>query len=311
MDCRIAHAGGAATMSAHAIAEPAGAGAGAVRRIALCIDDFGLHDGVNAALFELAALGRVNAVGCMVGGPAWRAGAKRLVGLKRDAIDVGLHLDLTEWPLNPRIRRPLSRWIAGAFTRTADRTSIAAEIRDQLDAFEQALGRPPDYVDGHQHVHQFPLVREALLDALGARRSTLARPWLRSTRRPQPAGGAPRSATFKPWLIEALGAHALERQAIRHGHAMNRRLLGVHDFKTDAAGYRSLLAGWLESARDGDLLMCHPAAPSCDAAGDPLLESRLGEHEALTGDGFASLLAASNVELAPISRIRAIRPPAP
>lgn len=46
------------------------------------------------------------------------------------------------------------------------RKEIAAEITRQLDAFEEALGRPPDFVDGHQHVHVLPGVRRALLDIL-------------------------------------------------------------------------------------------------------------------------------------------------
>lgn len=58
---------------------------------------------------------------------------------------------------------------------------IRAEIRAQLDTFEQMLGHGPAFVDGHQHVHQLPVVRHELLDELRSRyRDRL--PWLRSTR---------------------------------------------------------------------------------------------------------------------------------
>lgn len=43
------------------------------RAIALCVDDYGLNDGVNQAVLALAQLGRVQAVSAMVGG---RPGAR-------------------------------------------------------------------------------------------------------------------------------------------------------------------------------------------------------------------------------------------
>ena len=42
--------------------------------VALCVDDYGLHEGVNRAVGELAALGRVQATSAMVGGAAWASG---------------------------------------------------------------------------------------------------------------------------------------------------------------------------------------------------------------------------------------------
>ena len=37
------------------------------------------------------------------------------------------------------------------------------EIATQLRAFIDTFGRPPDFLDGHQHVHLFPQVRDAFL----------------------------------------------------------------------------------------------------------------------------------------------------
>ena len=41
---------------------------------------------------------------------------------------------------------------------------MTREVRAQFEAFADAFGRPPDFVDGHQHVHLFPQVREAVLE---------------------------------------------------------------------------------------------------------------------------------------------------
>ncbi len=85
-------------------------------RIALCIDDFGLHAGVNGAALELARLGRVTAIACMVGAPQWRAGCTALTHLDAGALDIGLHLDFTETPLATASRQPLTALLLSAYT---------------------------------------------------------------------------------------------------------------------------------------------------------------------------------------------------
>lgn len=266
------------------------------RRIAVCIDDFGLHDGVNGAALALADTGRLSAISCMVGAPRWRPSAAQLNRLPRGQVDLGLHLDLTEYPLLASSRRPLPVLIGLAAASLLDRTALREEIDAQLDAFEQGLGRGPDHVDGHQHVHQFAGIRDVLLQALEARYPT-HRPWLRRTRRPAalpPAG-------IKPWVIERLGCEALSASARAGGFGQNGHLLGVYDFQGDAERYRGLLAQWLGAAQDGDVLMCHASLPA--DAPDAILAARRNEYQVLAGAPFADLLAREGVEVAPLSRI--------
>jgi predicted glycoside hydrolase/deacetylase ChbG (UPF0249 family) len=267
------------------------------KRIALCIDDFGLHAGINEASLQLAQRGRVTALGCMVGAPQWREGVAALKALPREKIDIGLHLDFTECPVLPGTRRPLPALIALSSARLLDRRAVRSEIDAQLDAFETGMGRAPDYVDGHQHVHQFPVVRDQLIAAL-LQRYPGHRPWLRHT-------GIPRSlhTSVKSRVIEQLGCAALARAAREHGFAQNAHLLGVYDFNGDAARYRQLLAGWLAAAADGDLLMCHVSTPI--AAHDGILQARCNEFTVLAGEGFSELLARNGLDLTTQSRIAA------
>jgi chitin disaccharide deacetylase len=269
----------------------------ASKQVALCIDDFGLHEGVDNAALELAQRGRVTAISCMVGAPHWEVGALKLSEVRTDRVDIGLHLDFTEHPVFASNRWKLPRLIAASTARLLDRRGLRAEIDAQLDRFEQGLGRPPAHVDGHQHIHQFPLVREALLEALLARYPG-QRPWLRRTARRRPGAQG-----FKPWLIEHLGSAPLAEAARRHGFAQNQCFLGVYDFSGDANGYRARLARWLAAACEGDLLMCHPglATPAPDA----ISAARSVEYAVLASDAFPALLAEAKVTLAPISRIRA------
>src|SRR5437764_899430 len=90
------------------------------RRIVVCVDDFGLDPHVNTGALVLADLGRVSAIGCMVGAPFWHADAAALRRTNAQALDVGVHLDLTQHPLDAGIRRPLWRWIAACHAGAVD-----------------------------------------------------------------------------------------------------------------------------------------------------------------------------------------------
>jgi predicted glycoside hydrolase/deacetylase ChbG (UPF0249 family) len=251
-------------------------------------------------------MGRVHAIACLVGGKAWAAPwPARLRRLGPERVDVGLHLDLTELPLRPGSRRTLPWLIASCLLRRLDPRAVRAEIRAQLDRFEQLLGREPAFVDGHQHVHQLPVVRTELLDELASRYGSDL-PWLRCThaaviaRRSTARGWG---AWLKPCGIELLGSRALSLLARSKGMAQNRRLLGVYDFQGGPERYRGLLADWIATAGDADLLVCHPSARV--RGGDPLIDARRAEFQMLCSTAFELLRVEAGLRLAPMSRILA------
>lgn len=264
---------------------------------ALCIvaDDFGMHDGGCAATLRLLAMGRVQAVGCMVGGTAWRDWHALLARSDAQAVDLGLHLDLSDHPLRSRAWRRLPALWSACWLRRLDVAGLRAELCAQLDAFEDAIGRRPAFVDGHQHVHQLPQVRELLLAELG-RRYGAQRPWLRCTRRP----ARPLPSRFKASLIGALGRVELMAQAERQGFAHNEHLLGVYDFDATTGAYAQHLARWLAACGPADLLMCHPSLSRGDLVSHA--DARRAEYEALASSDFGRLLAREDVRLQAMSR---------
>ena len=48
-----------------------------MRHLCVCADDFGMSPGINAAVLELAELGKISATSGMVRRGAWAAGAPR------------------------------------------------------------------------------------------------------------------------------------------------------------------------------------------------------------------------------------------
>ena len=276
------------------------------RSICVVVDDFGLHPGICDAALRLGVLGRVHAIGCQVGGGSWAGWHPELRMLALGEIDLGLHLDLTERPLTIE-PWPIARIVARSLLRRLDVEAARGEVRAQLDAFEDALQRGPDFVDGHQHVHQLPVVRDALLEEL-TRRYPSTLPWLRSTRAahawPGFAAQAWRDAA-KARTIETLGASGLAKRARRLGFRQNGRLCGVYDFSGDEVAFLARLDGWFNGCRTGDLLMCHPSA--AHDTHDGIAGARVVEFQSLAGDRFGALLRAHAIGLESMSHILGLR----
>lgn len=274
------------------------------RPFVLCADDYGLAPGVSRAILDLIDRGRLSATGCMTTSPFWPEHAAWLRA-REAAADIGLHLTLTDQvPLGPMPRTapdgrlpPLGRLMPLALARRLDRAEIEAEIGRQLDAFAQAFGRPPDFVDGHQHVHQLPVIREALaarLAALGARERGI---YVRVCT--EPAHRILRRGVQVPkaLLISALG-RGWAAAVGRSGLARNRGFSGVHDF-SGKVPFGRLMARFLDGLPAGGLVMCHPGIPD-DAlrAVDPVVEARQEEYDWLGGLGLPALLAGRDRRLA-------------
>lgn len=252
------------------------------RAIVLCADDYALSEGVDRAILELAAAGRLTALGCLVQSPRWPAAARALASLRAD-VDIGLHFNLTE-ALGNAWRRPLPQLLAGSRLRLLPTVRLRASLEAQLDAFTGALQRPPDYVDGHRHVHQLPQIRDVLLDVLERRGW---RPWLRVT---TPLVAADHSSAFKARVIAALGAHQLAVRCRQTAWPHNPAFTGIYGFNTDVPGYLALLQNWFARMPADTLFMCHPGTDSTRLAVDPIAPARCVEYEALRSADFTRLL---------------------
>ena len=267
-------------------------GRGALRTLALCADDFGASPGTSRAISALAGRERLQAVSCLATHAHWAEAAPSTRHWPA-SVDVGLHFNLSEGaPLAPALRArwpvfpSLPKLIALAHLRRLPLAAIEAELRAQLDAFAAARGAPPDFIDGHQHVHALPGVRRLVLDAAAALGPRTA---VRNTGRLPGPGNA-----VKRWLIAHTGGAALRRALVRRGLPHNAALLGVYDFAD--ADYAALMRSWLAAVPpEGALLFCHPGA--ADAPGDAIAEARPREAAYLAGDGFAADLRAAGVVL--------------
>ncbi|GAB2461268.1 ChbG/HpnK family deacetylase [Comamonas humi] len=257
-----------------------------MKPIVLCADDYALHPAIDAAVQALAGAGRLSATSCMTTAPRWREAVQALPAL-RPRLAVGLHFNLTEG-FGQQAAAGIGQRIAQAYTGRLDRDWLRTQWRMQLDAFENALGTPPDFIDGHQHVHQLPAARAAMLDELQRRYGDAPPLWVRST---APAGRLawqPKAA-----VIAALGGWALSRRLRRQGLARNRGFGGVYGFDAPTPeDYGRHMDAWLQACGSGSLLMCHPA--DTVVQGDAIGAQRPVEYGYLRSEAFGALLRARN-----------------
>lgn len=277
----------------------------AARRIRLCADDYGIAPGVNRAIRQLIAADRLNATSVMtVGHAIGRDEADALVSVAANATNcaIGLHVTLTApfrpltstgfRPLDGGTFLPLSAMLRRAAARRLDAQMIETEIGAQIAAFVGLFGRPPDYFDGHQHVHLFPQVRDGFLAAV-RRRAPQA--WVRQCGRARPL--AKRLTQPKALLLDVLSVGFRER-ARRAGIAFNSAFAGAYDF-TAQLDFATQMSGFLDGLPDGGLVMCHPGfIDEMLVALDPLTDQRQREYDYLASDAFPALLAARNVTFA-------------
>lgn len=260
------------------------------RSLILCADDFALHPLVDAAVAQLARAGRLSATSCMTTAPRWREAAPLLAAL-RPQLSVGLHFNLTESHGGAVPAQELGAVIRQAYTCRWSAAQMRAQWQQQLDAFEQALGTAPDFIDGHQHVHQLPGVRQALLAELSTRYGAHERPWVRST---VPAGQLWRAS--KALIIALLGGFAATRLWQQAGLRTNCGFAGVYGFDAPTPqDYGAHMQAWLAQVQPGSLLMCHPAAGVMP--NDAIAAQRPVECAYLLSDAFVQALQARGLRV--------------
>ncbi len=269
-----------------------------MKAIAICADDYGIDVNVDHAIVDLARLGRLTATSVLVDA---KIDAHSVAALQTLPVDIGLHLNFTEklGELSADAVLPLNQLILRSHARLLPRRWVRANIERQLDRFEALMGRCPDYVDGHLHVHQLPIIRDELLDALNARHLP-AGFWVRDTRAGD-LSGSPLAERFKSWVVGHLGMGRLARGARGRNVGFNRGFFGVYDFTKDHRPFIQMMAGWLTRADLGALIMTHPSSQALP--GDPIGQARVQEYQALGSQAFGALLQQKGVKLVRASQV--------
>lgn len=271
------------------------------KSIVLGADDYGQAEAVSRGIIDLILAGRLTATSSLVNGSDWPIHARWLAPCRAHA-DLGLHLNLTQGaPLSAAFRAAhgktfpsLGRLLMLAVLGRLSVAVVAEELRAQLEAFKDTLGFFPAYLDGHQHVHHFPVVRDALrlvyeaagLKPLGVRVRSVYRPigW-------RDALSSPKASLIQWTGAAALRNEWLEPEAIPH----NTSFEGIYSF-TESPRCRRHFQAFLQNIQPGGVIMCHPGRESHDPT-DPIAPTRYLEYTYLMSDAFLQDCERAGIQL--------------
>jgi len=268
------------------------------RSLTICADDYGLTQAVSGGILEAIEAGRLDATGAMTTRPHWKVAARDLASLG-GGLEAGLHLDLTLGPpltgmsrLAPDGRLPaIGRMIRLAHAGQLPEAELRTEIAAQIEAFGVHYGRAPAFIDGHQHVHMLPgirdwLIEEALKQGLGGKI------WMRDSA-DRMSRILTRGVQVPKAMAVALAGRGFGEAARAQGFITNEGFAGFSAFDP-RRDYASDFARFLAAPGQRHLIMCHPGRVDGELERlDPATYSREQELEFLLSDKFGALVEMS------------------
>lgn len=244
-----------------------------MKRIVLCADDYGQAPHISEAIINLAHQHRISATSCLVTGKYWCEHGEWLQPLQ-DKIDIGLHFNLTQGnALSKEFIQyygknffSLNLLICKSVLRTLKKSVIIAECHAQLQAFIAVQNRLPDFIDGHQHIHQFPTIREAVLQA-HAQYLQKNQSYIRLINQRLRISDVFKNR--KKLIIHYLGTNEMKKSLEQMKVSHNSVFAGVYPFQ-QAQNYRSWFNYFLQDMPSkGGMIMIHPGLANDDKS-DPM-----------------------------------------
>jgi predicted glycoside hydrolase/deacetylase ChbG (UPF0249 family) len=208
----------------------------ATRSLLVIADDFGIGPEVSRGILELMSLGSVTGTVLIVNSPNAESAAKRW-SLAGQPGEMGWHPNLTmDEPVSPagqvpsllthgRKLAPLSKLLLRMATGRVKYQELVRELDAQYQRYCDLVGTGPALINGHKHIHIFPMVSRALTEVL---RRWKVRPYVRRVVEPLACLRRIRGARLKRTFLSTLGTAAAKRQA-RAGFAGNDYLAGITD----------------------------------------------------------------------------------
>jgi predicted glycoside hydrolase/deacetylase ChbG (UPF0249 family) len=273
--------------------------------LSICADDFGITQKVNKAIINLIEEKRITEVSCMVLAQDFKNDAKELAKYK-DKIGIGIHLTLTDFKPITKISSLIKKdkllsiknLLVKSIFRNYSKDEIFNEINFQLNEFEKIMGFKPNFVDGHHHVQQLPMIRNILIQIL-KKRYPNDLPWVRNTYENFFKILRRNVSILKAISLSVAGSKLKKLNKI-NSIRTNDGFSGVYNF-SEKARYDYLFESFISFIKDNHLLMVHPGtSDEILSKIDRVTTSRDKEYNFLLSENFLKILKDKNIKLKPL-----------
>ena len=267
-----------------------------MKKILICADDFGISPGVSEAIIDLINRKAITACACISVMPESSEHAKSLQSIKIRP-DIGLHLCLTDVGIKVNGTRlpSFKTFLRRAFLGQISFRFITRTINTQLDMFESQFNETPDFIDGHQYVHQLPIVRDALISIV-KNRYKVNRPYLRNTHIGFSKILKMKTGKIRNTFISIQGRY-FKKLLRSHQIKTNKSFSGIYNF-TSKKTYKECFLNFIEMTEERGMIVTHPGlVDKILLKRDRLTSKREEEYEFLRSNDFQQILKSADINL--------------
>lgn len=266
------------------------------KQITICADDFGQNQSIDEGILELVKLKRLQAVTVFTESTGWKLRASQLRAFEQ-SIDIGVHLNLTQHFSNSSKKYGLGELLLRSHLGLISLETIKNDFRRQIELYIAKMHRLPTFLDGHQHVHAFPVINQALKEVIVEFWGDKPTLYVRDTSK---LSVNPDGFLFKK-LILKISCEGLFKKMAAIGVNTTQAFTGVYNFSPNA-NYAELVQSWFRESHHHSLMMCHPGSAQ-KSEDDPLYQARLNEFNYLSSDNFLIDCNSMKVKLVRYSEI--------
>ena len=230
--------------------------------LSICADDFGITHNVNKGIIKLISKKRLTEISCIVLTENFKRDAKKIKTFK-NKVGIGLHLTLTDFkPLSKKYSLKVNgnmpsnkSLLYKCMLKRIDKKQIFNEIDLQIQNFKKYLGFDPNFIDGHHHVHQFPLIKECLIDVI-KKRKLVKKIWVRNTDDEVSKIINRNVSILKTLIISFFGKkfkHLVKKNSIK----TNNGFSGIYNFSSKV-NFDEIFSKFIKHSGNKHVLMVHP-----------------------------------------------------
>lgn len=274
-------------------------------KLSICADDYGITDKVSEAIVNLISFDRITETSCMVTRPNIKNDISSLLAHK-NKINIGLHLTLTDFNslsnFNKEKKLPsYKNLFFSILKKNISKNLIIDEINAQLDQFENIFGFAPNYIDGHHHVQQLPIINNCLISLMKDRYED-DNYWIRNSGEKIIKIIKRRTNLLKTLALCFYG-NKFKEKLKNNNIKTNNGFSGIYDFSVQT-NYKELFINFLNNISNNHLLMVHPGYSDDNLKDlDNVTDTRNLEYDFLSSDIFFEILRNKKINLKPLFKI--------
>ena len=232
-------------------------------------DDFGIDDEHDEVMIRLLKKNKID--GVSVFSEFIHASSAQDIAKVRSEynVQVGLHFNLTHGESCPAVTSLLLK----ATLSKIDKLRVSDTLNRQLQVFEEKFGFMPDFIDGHQHVHTFPIISKVIIQTL---QRIKFEGWVRNIGSSSLSGFklAWKGAYFKKFLILETLSFFHIKQLKKSGISFNKFFYGLLPLDQPKKLSAALSNLYSLDFIDSTVIMCHPGSLDGSESEDHPAKSR-------------------------------------